>query len=337
MQIIRDYEDIDKNRWREFVLAHPNGSVFQTPEMYVVYANSKCYKPLVIAGVDNRKNIVAILLAVIQRESYDPIGFFTSRSIIIGGPLIAGDNIEILDTVMHVYCATIKGKVIYSQIRNFSIQSLTLKDVFIRNGFLFEDHLNIILDLSVGADGLWTNVKRNRKDGINKARKQGFVFKPHSDFRDLKTFYSLLSELYRNIKLPYPDVSFFESANTHLKDNNMWFSLEYQGKPVIVLFAVTFNRVMYAHSIGISQNPDLLKLRPVDIFYWEVIRWCSENDFGVYDWMGAGKPDEEYGVRKFKLQYGGMLYNYGRYLKTHNNLLYNFGKYSLSVLQRVKK
>lgn len=337
MQIIKDYDSIDTDNWREFVLNHPYGSVFQTPEMYVVYSNSKYYKPLVFVSVDSQHNIIGVLLAVIQRESYDPLGIFTSRSVIIGGPLITGDNIEILDSLLRVYSSAIRNKVVYSQIRNFSEQHSTFKDVFIRNGFVFEDHLNILIDLNIGVDSLWKNVKRNRKDGINKAKKQGFVFKVHSDFKDLKIFYSLLTELYHNIKLPFPDISFFASANNHLKDHVMWFSLEYQGKPVIILFAATFNRVLYAHSIGISQNPDILKLRPVDIFYWEVIRWCAENDFGVYDWMGAGKPDEEYGVRKFKLQYGGELFNFGRYIKTHNNFLYSLGKFSLSVLQRIKK
>jgi serine/alanine adding enzyme len=257
MRIIRDYKEIDKNRWREFVRSHPNGSVFQTPDMYNVYVNSRYCKPLVLAGIDNERNIIAILLAVIQRESYDPMGILTSRSIIIGGPLITGNDIEILDSLVKAYSSAIKRRVIYSQIRNFSEQSSTLKDVFIRNGFLFEDHLNILIDLSIGIDSLWSNVKRNRKDGINKAKRQGFVFKHLSDLRDLKIFYSLHSELYHNIKLPYPAVSFFSSANTHLKDHIKWFSLEYQAKPVIVLFALTFNHVLYAHSIGISQNPDI--------------------------------------------------------------------------------
>ena len=42
--------------------------------------------------------------------------------------------------------------------------------------------------------------------------------------------------------------------------------------------------------------------------------------------MGAGKPDEDYGVRDFKAKFGGELLEHGRYLKIHHSFLYNTGK-----------
>jgi len=36
-------------QWSSFVYEHPNGNVFQTPEMYEVYENTKNYEPIFLA------------------------------------------------------------------------------------------------------------------------------------------------------------------------------------------------------------------------------------------------------------------------------------------------
>ena len=40
--------------------------------------------------------------------------------------------------------------------------------------------------------------------------------------------------------------------------------------------------------------------------------------YTIFDFGGAGKPNEEYGVRDFKKKYGGKLVNFGRYEKVHS-------------------
>jgi len=50
--------------------------------------------------------------------------------------------------------------------------------------------------------------------------------------------------------------------------------------------------------------------------------------------MGAGKPNEEYGVRDYKSQFGGDLVAFGRYLKVLNPLLYRVGKVGLKILSK---
>lgn len=52
--------------------------------------------------------------------------------------------------------------------------------------------------------------------------------------------------------------------------------------------------------------------------------------------MGAGKPDEGYGVRDFKKKFGGMLVEDGRYLAVLNPVLYNVGKIGIKILKSIK-
>ena len=54
MKIVRQ---LDENKWRGFVDAHPNGNIFHTPEMYHVFAGVKGYKPDLWAVVDDADQI----------------------------------------------------------------------------------------------------------------------------------------------------------------------------------------------------------------------------------------------------------------------------------------
>ena len=51
--------------------------------------------------------------------------------------------------------------------------------------------------------------------------------------------------------------------------------------------------------------------------------------------MGAGKPNEKYGVRDFKAEFGGELVEYGRNLFIFNRLLYNVGKLGVKIMKKL--
>jgi lipid II:glycine glycyltransferase (peptidoglycan interpeptide bridge formation enzyme) len=60
--VITDAKKIDKKKWADFVYNHSYGDVFQTPEMYEVYQNTKNYEPVFISAVDEKGEILRILL-----------------------------------------------------------------------------------------------------------------------------------------------------------------------------------------------------------------------------------------------------------------------------------
>jgi lipid II:glycine glycyltransferase (peptidoglycan interpeptide bridge formation enzyme) len=49
--------------------------------------------------------------------------------------------------------------------------------------------------------------------------------------------------------------------------------------------------------------------------------------------MGAGKPDELYGVRDFKMEFGGEQVEYGRFLYVRKSMLYAIGKLAVKWLK----
>ena len=72
---------------------------------------------------------------------------------------------------------------------------------------------------------------------------------------------------------------------------------------------------------------------PNEILMWNILQWGAENGYAVYDFGGAGKPDEEYGVRDFKAKFGGDLVCYGRNICVHNPLMLQLSTAGYSILR----
>lgn len=334
--IIKASDQIDRTEWEKFVVEHPEGTVFQLPGFYDSCLKTKKYSPVFLAVKDHDGYLCGLFLAVIQQDYYFPFSYFTRRTIAFGGPLIRDNNTDILELILDEIDLICNKRSIYIQFRNFYQQDNSIKNVFERKGYKYQKHLNILVDLKVGKEALWKGVKRNRKDGINKAKKQDFVFEVSDELDCFDDFYKLLKITYRDIKLPYPHRSFFHALNNEMRGHLKWFILKKNNMPIIVLASFVYDDTIYAFYIGISRDSELLKLRPVDLFYWQVLKWGAENNLKTFDWMGAGSPDKDYGVRKFKLQYGGEVYEMGRYEKTYSSLSYKLASFFYNYWKKLK-
>jgi len=69
---------------------------------------------------------------------------------------------------------------------------------------------------------------------------------------------------------------------------------------------------------------------------WAAIEYANENNIPLFDFMGAGNPNEAYGVREFKSRFGGEQVEHGRYLNILNPFLYKIGEIGLNVLSKLK-
>ena len=55
----------------------------------------------------------------------------------------------------------------------------------------------------------------------------------------------------------------------------------------------------------------------------------------MIDFMGAGKPNIEYGVRDYKLRFGGELKEDGRFTVIFKPMMYRFGLFALKILSKL--
>ena len=66
---------------------------------------------------------------------------------------------------------------------------------------------------------------------------------------------------------------------------------------------------------------------------WAAIEYAAMNGIKTFDFMGAGSPGQQYGVREFKSKFGGVQVEYGRFLRVFNKPVYNTGKIFFGLLK----
>ena len=75
---------------------------------------------------------------------------------------------------------------------------------------------------------------------------------------------------------------------------------------------------------------------PSSLATYAPIEYAINNNIKYYDFMGAGRPGDNYGVRDFKLKFGGKLYDYGWFEKVHKPIIFEISKLGLNILNRFK-
>ena len=72
---------------------------------------------------------------------------------------------------------------------------------------------------------------------------------------------------------------------------------------------------------------------PSTLATYSGIMYAAKHGYECFDMMGAGKPDEGYGVREFKAKFGGKLVEHGRFLCVNKPVLYFIGKCAVAFLK----
>lgn len=332
--IIDKYSEINLSEWSKFVHSHPKGSVFQTSEMYECYMYSGSLPHIIV--VEENKNIVGILLSVLLKEKGAFRGYFSARSIITGGPIALNDDKHIIEILLSNYDSYIKGKAIFTQIRN-QFEQLNNCDIYRHCGYTFSSHLNFVVKLD-SEENIWNRIGKGRLKQIKKAQKNDLyvdVYQGSTITEELIIQgYQVIQDVYNRVNLPLTNIKLIQEAKK--KRLLVLFVVKnLQGEMLGCRFGLKFNNNMYGWYAG--SYAKYYKFFPNDILIWETLRWCCLNGYESFDYGGAGSPNEVYGVRDFKSQVGGLLTNYGRFEKHHKKLKMYIAKVGYKIYKTLFK
>lgn len=333
MKIYSETNQIDLTKLDKFVYNHPHGNFFQSVNAFLFFQSVDNYEPILIVASED-EGIVGSLLAVVIKEGKGLKTLFSRRAIVWGGPLVKDDDPEILFKILEKFNEISKQNAIYSQFRNFYDMKKFL-NAFIEQGWVFEEHLNIIVDLSKSEDDLWNEMDSKGRNKIRRAENEGTCFKVLENRIELDVTYDILKEIYNRTKLPFPQKNFFEKAYDILAPDNFNIFLALNRDKIIgTMYVLCFKDILYDWYAG-SYEP-FYKKYPNDLIPWKVFLWGRENGFKKFDFGGAGKPGIPYGVRDYKKKFGGEFVNYGRFVNIYKPFLYQIGKLGLKVWQQFK-
>ena len=323
--------------WSDFVLKNPFGTVFQTPQMNKVFLRTKGYQPISLAVVGDKDKILALMSAVVMKEKSKLLQSFSSRSIIFGGPVFEDTKAgqEAVMFLLEEYNKIAGEQALYSEIRNIYDMS-QLDKLFNQCDYNFEDHFNYLIDIKRSEDDVFRDIHRSMRKNITKAQKNGILIKEVIDKNLISIFYDFLKETYHKAKKPIMDMSYFDAIFDILVPVGMakFHLAEYKGEYIGGRVTLMYKNVIYAHYV--STSSEYKSLNPNALLNWEIISWGIKNGYHVFDFGGAGNPNEEYGVREFKKQFGGQLVNYGRYKKIHSPIKEGIANLGFKVYRHLK-
>ena len=328
MIIIRTYSEIDKQDWRLLAETSPLSTWFQTDEAYRFYQSVSDMCAFVY-GVMEEDKLVGVIVGYATQEKCKLKQYFTARAIVVGGPLM-DENIS--ESALTMLLQTVKkqqGEAIYIETRNLHDYS-RWKTVFKANGFAYQPHLNI----QVACNAMHT-MSEQRQRHVKKAIKNGAEICEASSEQEIRDWYQILRQLYRQkVRTPLWSEAFF--LHFYRSGVGKYLLVKYEGKVIGGMMCPIFaGKAIYEWYVcGLDEA--YREQYPSVMATYAAIEYAKQNGLPMFDFMGAGVPDKPYGVRDFKVEFGGEVVEYGRFLHIRKLMLYKIGKWGVKILKSGK-
>ena len=347
------YYEINPRAWQKLVDESPTATWFQTLEAYQLYASQKNEMIPLAIGVEEDGALVGVVVGYITQEKNALKQFLTRRAIIVGGPLLA-ENIsdEALTALLLAVTNTsrlspsgVPGKVrdfvgcsfasrlqnpIYIESRNFHDYS-KWKHIFEQCGFCYQPHY----DIHVRCDDAHQMSDRRQRE-LKRAIKNGATVAMAQSEQEIRDWYQILAKLYREkVRTPLFSEEFF--LQFYRNGVGKYLLVKHEGKIIGgMMCPILGGKAIYEWYVcGLDE--EYKDLYPSVMATNAAIEYAKANGLPLFDFMGAGKPNEAYGVRDFKMEFGGELVEHGRFLCVRKPLLYKIGKMGVKFLKSKRK
>jgi lipid II:glycine glycyltransferase (peptidoglycan interpeptide bridge formation enzyme) len=313
-------DSLDPESWSAFVLRHPKGSVFHTPEMFEVFRKTRHYTPLLLAALDDDGKILALLISVKVQTLPGILAALSSRAILFAEPISCNseDGTAALQVIVKEHDRRMRHKVLFTEVRPLYQQSrerLALEAC----GYEHARYLNYINDLRKGPEEMLQCMTKNARRDVRKGQRQGLTPEDATSISGVDEVYPLLQETFALARVPLASKELFVNALNVLSPRNMirLFVVRLEGRPVAGSIVLCHRETVFFWYAGMARLKNICSM---EVLYFEMLQWGHTRQYTTFDAGGAGWPDKPYGVREFKAKFGGELVDYGRYRKIYSPL-----------------
>jgi len=333
MRIIENIKDVDIQQWNQLLQSSRTKSFFQTQDCYELYAVNDSFMKPFFMGVEDRGLLKGVIVGYIQADGGIVKRFLSRRAIVNSGPLLADDiSDEALVMLLNHCKKSLRGKAIYIEFRNYEDYS-QYKDVFHRCGFEYVPHYNFHID-TTSEDVVNQNLGKSRKRDIRTSFRDGAEIVENPTMEDIRQFYDILNNLYiKKVKTPLYPLSFYEYL--FQQPYSKFLLVRLKDKIVGGTVCVTQPGHAVYEWFACGEDGVYKNIYPSTVATYAAIQYAANNGYHHFDMMGAGKPDESYGVREFKAKFGGQLMEHGRFQTVLNPLLYKIGVMGVTIMKKL--
>lgn len=292
------------------------------------------YSALALFAINSKGEIIGVLCGIHQHEGAGIKSYLSSRVIIIGGPIVNDHDLTIANSLIGSLVREYKSSSIFIEFRNL-FETSFIKEIYLYHKFSFKRHLNYIISLD-DPEQVKKRMSESRLRQIKSGLRSGAIIQEAKTIEEVKNFYRILKNLYdQKIKKPLVDFKFFEKFfETPLAGKI--FIIKYHDKVIGgIVCPIYENSLIYEWYIG-GMDLQFNKQYPSVLATFAPIDYGLKNKIANFDFMGAGSPERDYGVREFKSKFGGKQVEFGRYIRINNTLLFAIGKIGLRFLGMIK-
>jgi hypothetical protein len=305
--------DIDALTWNELLNRRKPDiyNIYQTYEWAILKKRANGLVPIFIR-VKDRSKICGGQLFFIKKE----LGALTIYSS-LGGPICASSQAARIEKYIIEYICFRGRFSLNIRVRPGIFSGLD--EEFTKKKFKNLPVYYILVNIEQDVEELWKGLKKNARQGVEKAERNGVVITEAEDWNSWNNFYNLYIKHSHIKRLESQNLTYFKELYEQFRPKKMakLFIASYAGLVVAGSLFLCYDNVMSYH-INASDEK-YIKYAPNDLIIWHAILWGKLNGFKTLD-MDDTWPDPEspnYGIHKFKAKWGGhqekgSVYYYGR-------------------------
>ena len=301
-----------------FIRSHPEATWFHVQQVNGCFPRCRRFSPVVFMA-RQRESVIGAIAGVRMRHRSKRLPFsYITRLQVNGCPLIdpgVHRREQVLSGLLEKiknYAADDNAEV---EVRNYTCSSRD-QETLIAHGFGHISCLNLVKTVST-PDQLWMDLKSNRRRQIRRASQNGTIVRSAGSEAEVRDFYAILTDLYkRKVKKQKPPLVFFlDFFRTIQQQGKGIILLAFKGKTVIggIVCPIHDRQTMYEWYVC-GQDREFPEHHPSVMLTWHALLYASGKGIRNFDFMGIGKSGIPYGVRDFKLRFGGEVIEYGRYI-----------------------
>jgi serine/alanine adding enzyme len=341
---------LNEPAWRDFVASQPGTNIFHTPEMAEVFARARGHRVSTWGVVDPAGVLQALLLPVevtlgdrVPRLARGVARAFTGRGIVYGGTACAGGAAGrgALGELLATYRRH-PAHVLFTEVRHVC-DAPDARAALRAAGFTPERHLNFLIRLDRSEADLWAALSRTARQRVRSGEHKGVEVEAvegppcGGDGDRTGEGYRLLETVYRRARVPLADRSLFDAAMSVLGPRGMCRLVVARlgGEVIGARFVLLHRGRMIDWYAGSDRS--FAGFSPNEVLVWHVLRWGKQQGFDLFDFGGAGRPDEHYGPREFKAKFGGELVDLGRDVLVHTPLRLRLSRAGYGVSRRLPR
>jgi len=319
-------------KWDFFIKEHPLPHFFQSPAYFNLWVGEQGSSPFLFYAVEDDK-LIGILCGVYLSNGVLAKKEFSERILFTGGPIIdpAYDHLIIGKKLIDAYLQTFPFKPIFSEFRMSGFA-----EIFSQQTIKNQPWFNIYIETQKEKAAVFNKFSESKRRQINNSLKNGAKIEKATTEKEVRAFYEILFNFYKHkVKKPLPSVQLFLNFynTSKIEDIGEILLVKHKDKIVagIVCPSISTGYVHEWYICGLDKDYKADGIYPSVMATWAGISYAIERGTKYFDFMGAGKMDESYGVRNFKEKFGGETIITSRYIYIHKPILYKIGKMAIKL------